>query len=85
MGRTLDRTKDYGIICGGTGEAKFYQFGVYFDAAGDEIGGEEGEFTPAAMTPAEKRKATMAAKAAAQSEAPIDPELEAQINANLEG
>lgn len=84
MGRTLDKTKDFGTICGGEGEARYFQDGAYFDNDGEEIGGEE-EFTPAAMTPAEKRKATMAAKAAEQAAPAIDAELQAQIDANLEG
>lgn len=84
MARTLDRTKDFGTICGGEGEARFFQDGAYFDNDGDEIGGEEE--AERELTPAEKRKATMAAKAAAQTEQPtMDAELEAQINANLEG
>lgn len=76
MGRTLDRTKDYGIICGGEGEARFFQDGAYFDNDGEQIGGEEEEAPknkggrPRRETPAQPT---------------IDAELEAQINANLEG
>ena len=42
MARTLDRARPFGEIFGFDPEGRRYeQDGVYFDAAGDEIGGSE--------------------------------------------
>jgi hypothetical protein len=74
MARTLDKTRDFCEVWGGTGEARHFQDGAYFDADGEEIGGEE---TP-------KNKGGRPKKVEPEQPA-LDAELEAQINANLEG
>jgi len=39
MARKLDRTRPFGEIYGGSGDARYEQHGIMFDAAGDELPG----------------------------------------------
>lgn len=73
MAKKLDRTRDYGIICGATDGRAFEQDGRFFDNAGLEWK------PPKAGAPAAEATAAPESADPAIGEADADPQIDIQL------